>query len=120
MRGMSVMMTIPMLITRRVHEDRVRGLVFFGNLREQMGEYGFPQTPAGALVWVLQKSPRISRNLQEFAGEQNLGTLCSSSLLINPPLNNKPNQLVVLFMRGEIEPPSKLIKGFVVLPKVLF
>ena len=54
---------------------------FYGNLREQTGQKRFSTNTYRKLVLLLQKSPKISRNLREFTGECNLGILYSSSLL---------------------------------------
>ena len=60
----------------------MRAPVFYGNLREQTGENGFPREPTDRkLALLLQQSPKISGNLQEFTRECNLGILYFSSLL---------------------------------------
>ena len=72
------------IINMSLERTRIRGraLVLCGDLREQTGENGFPRTPYRKLILFLQKSPKISGDLRDFAGECNLGILYSSSLLI--------------------------------------
>ena len=65
---------------KRALEYGVRAPVFYGSLREQTGENGFPETYRN-IVLFLQKSPKVSGNRQEFTGERNLAILYSSSLL---------------------------------------
>ena len=78
---------------KRGLECGVRAPVFCGNPREQTGENGFPQIPAGSLFCSyrnLRKSPEASGS---YPGERNLGILYSSSLSggkSEPPRRSKP------------------------------
>ena len=55
-----------MIMSKRVLEYGVRAPAFYGNLREQTGESGFPQIPAGILFCFfrnLRKSPGDLRDI---------------------------------------------------------
>ena len=91
---------------KRTFDYGVRAPVFYGKLREQTGENGFPRIPTGILFLLLQKSPNISGNLREFMRECNLGIPYSSYLLGKGGLVNTPSgqkQIYNAVSKGSVE-----------------